>query len=271
MLKSERYRISGWRRRTSGEASYPYLRGLWLWRHYRYCKDGGLEAQTLFRRALSMHPKYTEATALLAITLCSAAYLGWVDDVERNYDEAFQTAERAVSLDTRYPVAHYALGLVCMWTHRSDRAMLAFQEAINLNPNYAAAHVLLGQTHVYCGKPREGFELAEKGIRLSPKDPRLFTWLPAVAGAHYQLRQYAEAVEIGRRSWILNPSFSSGLHYMVASLAQLGQIDEARTALDELRLIDPTLASVEGNLERLFYDRAPVDHILDGLRKAGFE
>jgi len=31
------------------------------------------------------------------------------------------------------------------------------------------------------------------------------------------------------------------------------------------------LAFVEGNLRRLFTDRAGVDHILDGLRKAGLE
>ena len=79
--------------------------------------------------------------------------------------------------------------------------MLAFQEAIKLNPSHAAAHVLLGQMHVYCGQPREALAFAEKGIRLSPKDPRLFIWLPALAGAHYELWHYAEAVEFGRRSW----------------------------------------------------------------------
>ena len=44
----------------------------------------------------------------------------------------------------------------------------------------------------------------EKGIRLSPSDPRLFMWLPPLAAAHYQLRNYAQSVEIGRRSGTLN-------------------------------------------------------------------
>src|SRR5207249_11662126 len=114
--------------------------------------------------------------------------------------EAYELAQRAVSLDARYPPAHFALGLVCMWTHRSDAAMSSFQEAIDLNPSYSAAHVLLGQMRLYRGHPEEAISLAEKGIRLSPKDPRLFIWLPALAGAHYQRGHYAQAVEAGRRS-----------------------------------------------------------------------
>jgi hypothetical protein len=39
----------------------------------------------------------------------------------------------------------------------------------------------------------------------------------------------------------------------------------------ELRLLNANLAFVEGNLRRLFTDTAAIDHILDGLRKAGFE
>jgi adenylate cyclase len=158
-----------------------------------------------------------------------------------------------------------------MWTHRSDRAMSSFQEAINLNPSYAPAHVLLGQMHLYRGHPEEAIALAEKGIRLSPKDPRLFIWLAALSGAHYQLKDYAQAIEAGRRSWMLNRNWPAGLRYVVAGLAQLGRIEEAKTALEELKLLNPNLTFVEGNLRRLYKDPAAVDHILNGLRAASFD
>ena len=157
-----------------------------------------------------------------------------------------------------------------MWTRRSERAFTEFQQAIKLNPSFAAAHVLLGQIYLYSGRPEEAISLAEKGIRLSPTDPRLFIWLPALAGAHYQMRHYEQAIEIGRRSWTLNRNWPAGLRYVVAGLAELGQIEEAQAPLVELRRLNPNLAFVEGNLQRLYTDRAAVDHILDGLRKAGF-
>jgi tetratricopeptide (TPR) repeat protein len=124
--------------------------------------------------------------------------------------------------------------------------------------------------YLYSARPEEAIELAEKGIRLSPTDPRMFIWLPAVAGAHYQLRNYEQAIEIGRRSWTLNRNWPAGLRYVVAGLAELGRIEEARVAVAELRLLNPNLAFVEGNLRRLFTDRAAVDHVIAGLRKAGF-
>jgi TolB-like protein len=268
LLKSERNRIAS-RPLQSEEACELYQRG--LWHTYCYTKEDIAQAEALFRRALKIDAQYPQATAQLAITLCNAAYLGWADDISRSYAEAFDLAERAVSLDPRYPPAHFALGLVCMWTQCRDRAMSSFQEAIALNPSYAAPHVLLGQMHLYRGRPEKAIELAQKGIRLSPRDPRLFIWLPAIAGAYYYLKKYAEAIEAGQRSWMLNQNWPAGLRYVVAGLAQLGRIEEAKIALQKLKSLNPSLAFVEGNLSRLYEDRVAIDHILDGLRAAGFD
>ncbi|MGH7116893.1 MAG: adenylate/guanylate cyclase domain-containing protein, partial [Stellaceae bacterium] len=268
LLKFERDRIAD-QPQHNEDAYELYQRG--VWHHYRQTKLDNVEAEAYFRRALAIDPHYPQATAALAITLTSAAMLGWADNADARFEEAYVLAQQAVTLDRRFPNAHFALGLVCMWTRRSERGIAAFQEAIKLNPSFAAAHVLLGQMYLYSSQPEEAISLAEKGIRLSPTDPRLFIWLPALAGAHYQLRHYQEAIETGRRSWTLNRHWPGGLRYVVASLAQLGRLDEARAALAELRLLNPTLGFVEGNLKRLFCDAAAVDHILQGLRKAGFE
>ena len=196
---------------------------------------------------------------------------GWSDDADALFGEAYDLAQQAVNLDSRYPNAHFALGLACMWTHRRERGIAAFEEAIKLNPSFAAAHVLLGQMYLYAGRREEAIERAEKGIRLSPTDPRLFIWLPALAGAHYQMRHYAEAVEAGRRSWSLNRNWPTGLRYVVAGLAQLGRIEEAQSALGDLKLMDANLEFTASMFRRTWPDPADVDHILDGFRKAGFE
>jgi adenylate cyclase len=205
----------------------------------------------------------------LSIAVLNAAFLGWAEDIEGNYAEAYELALRSVALDARYPNAHYALGAVCMWTRRSDRAMREFQEAIKLDPSFAAAYVVLGQMYLYSDRPEEAIALAEKGICLSPYDPRMSLWLPALAGAHYRLGHYPEAVEVGLRSWTLNRNWPAGLRYAVAGLAQLGRGDEATAALADLRRLDPSLSYVESNLQRLYKDPAAIDHILNGLRKAG--
>jgi adenylate cyclase len=269
LLKFERERISE-RPQHSEDAYELYQRG--MFHHYRQNKADNTEAQSFFRRALAIDTQYPQATTALTLAVLNAGFLGWAESAEANLAEAYDLGQRAVTLDPRYPNAHFALGMVCMWTSRSERAIAELEQAIKFNPSFAAAYVQLGWLYVYAGRPGEAIALAEKGIRLSPTDPRLFMWLPALAGAHYQLGNYAEAVEIGRRSWSLNRNWPAGLRYVVAGLAQLGRIEEAQTALAELRLLNANLAFVEGNLRRLYKnDAAAVEHILDGLRKAGFE
>jgi adenylate cyclase len=264
LLKYERELIA--KRPEHHEDAYElYQRG--AWHYHRHNNADNMEAQRLFRAALAINPDYPQATTALALAVCSAGYLRWTDDAERNFMEAYSLAQRAVALDGRYPSAHFALGLVCLWTHRSDRAVAEFQEAIKLNPSFAAAHVLLGQMCLYRGQPEEALALAEKGIRLNPRDPHQFIYLPVLAGANYQLRRYEQAIEIGRRAWELNPNWPGGLRWVVAGLGQLGRIEEAQTALAELKA-HPSLAYVQAILAP-FWDREGIDHLLDGLRKAG--
>jgi adenylate cyclase len=268
LLKFERERIAE-RPPRSEDAYELYQRG--LFHHYRQNKADNLEAQAHFRRALATDPQYPQATAGLSIALSASAQTGWADDPNACFEAACDLAQQAIALDPRYPNAHFALGLACMWTRRSERGIAAFEEAIRLNPSFAAAHVLLGQMYLYAGRPEETMEQAEKGIRLSPSDPRLFIWLPALAGAHYQMQQYEQAVEIGRRSWTLNRNWHAGLRYAIAGLGELGRIEEAQVPLAELKRLTANLAFIEGNYRRLFNDPAAVDHIIGGLRKAGFE
>ena len=208
---------------------------------------------------------------MLSIALCAAAYLSWSDNPQQNYDKSFELARRAAALDRRYPNAHFALALICIWTARSDRAMAEFQEAIELNPSFAAAHAVLGAVLNSRGQSDEAVASVERGIQLSPSDPRLFIWLSGLAAAHYQLRHYAQAIEIGRRSWTLNHNYITGLTYVIAGLAQLGQIDEARATLANLKELDPNLVAVRMTLERVYTYQPGIDHLREGLCKAGFE
>jgi adenylate cyclase len=268
LLKFERNRIAN-QRQHNEDAYELYQRG--MFHHYRQSKQDNIEAQACFRRALAIDAQYPQAMAALANAVCVAANIGWAEDTESSYKEAYELGQRAITLDPRYPNARFALGGVCMWTRRSERGIAECEEAISLNPSFAAAHVLLGQMYLYAGRREEAIERAEKGIRLSPSDPRMFIWLPALAGAHYQMRHYEEAVEAGRRSWSLNRNWPHGLRYVVAGLAQLGRIEEAQAALAELRLMDANLEFSASVFRRVWPNPADVDHLLEGLRKAGFK
>jgi adenylate cyclase len=268
LFKFERERIAE-RPQHSEDAYELYQRG--MFHHYRQNKADNIVAQAYFRRALTIDAQYPQATAALSIAVCNTGYLGWAEDPERRFEEAFELAQRAVALDARYPNAHFALALICTWLGRSERAEAEFQEAIKLNPSFAAAYAILAAVLNFRGASEEAVASVEKAVRLSPNDPRLFIWIAALAGAHYQLRHYSQAIEIGRRSWTLNRNYTIGLNYVIAGLAQLGNIDEARAALADLQQIDPNLTALRTTLYRLYKNQAGIDHFLEGLHKAGFE
>ena len=242
-----------------------------MFHHYRQNRADNLKAQEYFRRALLSDRQSPQSSAALSIALTIAAYLSWADDPERTFADAFEFGERAVALDARYPNAHFALALICMWTGRTERAAAEFEDAIKLNPSFAAAHAVLGLVFTFLGKPEIGVESIQKGIQLSPRDPRLFIWLSGLSAAHYQLGHYAQAVEIGQRSWSLNRNYITGLTYVVAGLGQLGKIEEARSVLADLRAHDPKFAAARTTLQRLYKDQTAINHLLEGLHKSGFE
>jgi adenylate cyclase len=152
LLKFERQRIA--ERPQHNEDAYElYERG--MFHHYRQNKQNNIEAQAYFRRALRIDAQYPQATAALSIALCAAAYLGWTDDAQRNYEDAFELAQRAVTLDPRYPNGRFALALISMWLGQNDRAATEFKEAIKLNPCFAAAHAVLGPVLNFQGHSEE--------------------------------------------------------------------------------------------------------------------
>src|SRR6516164_5503899 len=268
LLKFERERIAE-RPARSEDAYELYQRG--VWHHYRQNKADNIEARAYFSRALAIDAQYPQAIAALSVSVSSAAMIGWAENADALFEQSYDLARRAVTFDARYPNGHFALGLASMYTRRAERSIAAFEEAIRLNPSFAAAHVLLGQMYLYGGRREEAIEWAQKGIRLSPSDPRLYIWLVALAGAHYQMSHYADAVEAGRRSWSLNRNWPIGLRYVVAGLGQLDRIEEAQEPLAALKRMDANLEFSASVFRRNWPDPADVDHLLDGLRKAGFE
>ena len=92
----------------------------------------------------------------------------------------------------------------------------------------------------------------------------------ALAAAHYAAGRFTEAVGHGRQAVQQRQGFSGGHRIYVASLAQDGQIDEARTALDRLKELQPeiSVAWIEQNAP---WTAGPMPKYVEGMRKAGLQ
>jgi tetratricopeptide (TPR) repeat protein len=190
--------------------------------------------------------------------------------MELQLQDAARHAARAAELDDSDPWAHLALGFVAFVRRQTNVAAAEFRRAIELNPNFAAAHGYLGWTLAFDGQSDEATKHLEEAMRMSPHDPQNAIFNTGIAVTHYLEGRYAKAVEYSSRSLQQRSAFTAGHRIHVASLAQNGQIDEAREALARLKEIHPSLSIswVEKNVP---YTSGPMAKFVDGMRRAGLE
>ena len=91
-----------------------------------------------------------------------------------------------------------------------------------------------------------------------------------LARAHLNARKHEDAAEWARKAIHRRPDHARAHAILAISLAHLGQTEEARAALDECERVNPGFAE-RWALLRQYRNPADNEHILDGVRKAGWE
>ena len=236
---------------------------------WRLTKNDNEAAIVVLRRAVERHPDYAPAHSMLAFALLISRQVGWIS-MEPEVNEPAALAAHAVELDDKDPWAHLALGYVAFTRRRTDEAVDEFQRALDLNPNFAAAHGYLGFALVCDGRTDGAIAHGEQAIRMSPHDPQNALFNVGLAAAHYLAGRYNEAIICGRKAMQQRFGLTNGHRIYIASLAQAGQLDEARAALAKLQELQPenSIAWIERNIP---YTPGPMAKFLEGMRKAGLK
>ena len=236
---------------------------------WRLTKAETEAAIIILRQATERYPNYGPAHSILAFVQLISGYLGW-SSLEQQLQEAARLAARAAQLDDSDPWAHLALGFVAFVRRQTKVAAAEFQRALEFNPNFAAAHGYLGWTLAFDDQSDEATKHLEEAIRMSPHDPQNTIFNTGLAVTHYLRERYADAIEYSNKTLQQRSAFTAGHRIHVASLAQNGQIDEAREALARLMEMHPDLsiAWIEKNVP---YTSGPMTKFIEGMRKAGLE
>jgi adenylate cyclase len=222
-------------------------------------------AQAALERAVEVAPNYAYGWAMLSLTIKDEIESGFnpkPDAMER----ILQTARRAVELDPSGHRSYHALALAHFYRGEIPAFRTAADRAIALNPMDGCNVAHLGGCIAYAGEWERGCGLVERALQLNPNHPGWF-WFPLSLSA-YRKRDYSGALGYALR--INLPNFFWTHMIFAAIYGQLGQQEEAGKALQELLKLNPHAVQTLRPGSRLFEPEL-VEHIVEGLRKAGLE
>ena len=155
--------------------------------------------------------------------------------------EGLAAANRAIELDR----SDHEVGVrapLNLFAARSDRTGPALDDARRaheLNPNdYRALHQL-GSIEMLHGDHHGAIEHLLQAIRLNPRDPLTFSVYASLADACFYLCDYARGLEFGLRAVAEARGGGTTWHNVALCYVALGEMEKARTALDNARRSAP--------------------------------
>jgi tetratricopeptide (TPR) repeat protein len=252
--------------RTDNIEAYDcYLRGRALWQ--RSAKEPNAQARALLERAVERDPKFASAHALLA-TVHNFDYINeWSASPSKSRESSRASALRALSLDAADPFAHIGMADAHLWDRRHDDALREANLALALAPNYTAVHLVLGLVLLYSVRSEETLGCFDRALARDPFFPGMY--LQPQAQALYQLGRYPEAVAVLKRRIVRNPDTDSSRVLLAAAYGQMGQFEEAREAWREALRVNPAYSLEHRRKVLPFKNPEDFEKVIDGLRKAG--
>lgn len=220
------------------------------------------EARDLLERAVELDPLSSDAHALLA-----NVYLG-----EHRFDmnrrphpisRAMVHALAAVQLDPQNAYARCWLAIVHFFRKENDKFEAEAELALGLNPNDPETLADIGHFYAFMGRFERGVELSRRAQQLNPLHPGWY-WF-SFARQHYHQKDYARVIGDMQRTGLGHFPWAHMLR--AAAKGQLGHADGG-AALARMREVRPDFHP-RRELEKWNAEPADLEHIMDGLRRAG--
>jgi class 3 adenylate cyclase/TolB-like protein/Flp pilus assembly protein TadD len=252
---------------TENLAAYEYLlRGREFLSHAS--RDKNDEAAALFQRAIDFDPNYAAAYAALGGSHFEAVVSGWTEFRQEEMEQAETLAQKALALDQVTTSAYRLLAFINMYKRRYDLALGQIDRALEINPSDVDSYQTRGNILVWAGRATEALPWLESALRF---DHGHLLTVNSLCWAYYFLGRYNEAVEAGDRALTRSPGRSNRMithSFLAAAYAEMGRNQDAAGEHAIIMRLSPffdarTFAAGFGTQEAR-------DHLLEGLKKAGF-
>jgi adenylate cyclase len=191
--------------------------------------------------------------------------------------QADELASRALAIDPNDYWAHFSKAGVLMAQNRHEEAIVQAERSLSLNPSFIEGYEILCLANNFLGRPDRAIEAADKAIRLSPRDPYIFSNYHTKGWSFFMNAQDDHAIEWLRRSAAAAPGAEPFTYLLLASAYALnGRQAEAQDELKRYLSLSRTKTTTIAELRKQQLSLAdnPTwvaynERLFEGLRKAG--
>ena len=218
-----------------------YFQGL-AWLNKGATPDNVAQARSFFDRALAADPNNIDALIGSArADVRAGAFSLWPIPMA-----AFAAAEakltKALSSVPDHARGAFVLGIVDIYTKRAAEGIAECEHALALDRNLAHAHAFIGIGKIFVGRAEETEAHVAEALRLSPRDTMAYIWMIYAGVAKLHLGSCEQAVAWFRRAIEANRNYPHPYFVLAAALAQLGRLDEARSAVKAGLALNPAFS-----------------------------
>jgi TolB-like protein/Flp pilus assembly protein TadD len=239
------------------------------WHIRRFTQDDLAEARRLLVQAIALDRANSMAHSDLAFACHFESVFGWGDGPAKSHARLGEAGRKAVAIDDGDAAAHTALAIYDLFSGHHEEARRRLRRALDLDPNSVFARGYLGVSYGFSGDYDAALPHLDEAIRLSPRDPLQVIWVLCKGWAALLTQRYQEAIEFASDAAETNPEFPDIYAVLAAANGQLGRVDPARAALDQLLRRMPGLTTNDERLNRPFGSMEHREQFLEGLHKAG--
>jgi TolB-like protein len=223
-------------------------------------------ARSALELAVKKAPAYGDAWASLAI-LCVQDYAQGFNLQPDSLASGLAAARRAVEAAPSNYMAYCSLAQALFFHKEFESFRNAAERAYTLNSLDGCSTALLGELTTYTGDSERGLALVGRAKQLNPHHPGWY-WYADFYNA-YRLGDYRGALNFALKVNLPGHWFQHAT--VAAASGQLGETDAAGKALRDLLKLRPDFAATVRKDMDKWWKPDYVEHLIDGLRKAGLK
>jgi adenylate cyclase len=237
---------------------------------YVHKKENTLKAIEMSQRVIDLDPNFAGGYQIQSFLLSRAIRFGWSESPREDLEKALKLAQKAISVDDKFPLSYMALANVYLHQGKHDDALAAANRAAAILPGDSDTIVWLGYYLNWASRAEEAITAIKKARELNPMYPYggWPVYLAFMGQACFTAGLYEESISNMKKTIERFGSSFTWDPFLIASYSMLGRKEESKKSGQQLLKAVPTFSLSSWTYRRLYKNSEDSERLYEALREA---